>query len=61
MKKINKYDKFNSMANNHLNGNLKDFIIELKSLNKLNLLDFIIYDNQSTITVDNIRKYLAQK
>ena len=41
--KNNIYDKFDNMRDNHINGNLTDFKNQVKSLTKIQLLEFILY------------------
>jgi len=41
--KKNIYNKFGSMRDNHINGNLTDFKNQAKSLTKIQLLEFILY------------------
>ena len=41
--KKNIYNKFDSMRDNHINGNLTDFKNQVKSLTKIQLLEFILY------------------
>jgi len=41
--KNNIYNKFDNMRDNHINGNLTDFKNQVKSLTKIQLLEFILY------------------
>jgi len=60
--KNNIYNKFDNMRDNHINGNLTDFKNQVKSLTKIQLLEFILYSRVYGIdqTVNNLLKALTK-